>query len=375
MIREAFGLIYAGEESTNLRELVDNRAIAALPIGGKYRVIDLPLSNMVNSGIRNVGVITSRNYNSLVDHLGSGKYWGLSRKSDGLFVMTPFSSRGNTGIYRGKVEALKSSMDYIKRAKQEYAVLAGTSFIYGGTYDAMMKYHIESGADITALYHKADAASLADERFHEVYFDVAEDGRIKSLEINPALSLLNARSLKSYIIRKDVLVYLVEESVSKGEFKFSEGLLRNSLSRLKVMGFEHDGYVGTMNSVASYFEMNMDLLNVDIRKELFLAQNRIYTKIKDSVPAKYAEAAEVKNSLVANGCVIEGEVENSILFRGVHVGRDAVVKNSIVFSNTDIGGGADLEFTILDKDVNVRQNSRLVGNREFPMVIRKGGLV
>jgi len=375
MIREAFGIIYAGEEIPNLRELIDQRAIAALPIGGKYRAIDFPLSNMVNSDIRSVGVLVSRNYNSLMDHLGSGKAWDLSRKSDGLFILTPFSMRANPGIYRGKVEALKSSMDFLRRTRHEYGVLAGATSIYNFNYDEMMRFHIDSGADITALYHNVPPSHIVEEQYHEVFFDLSPEGRIRSLEVNPMQTSLTARSLKSYIIRKDILIFLVDDCCSKGEYKFSENLLRNNLGRMKIMGFEHKGYVGMLRSVPAYFDVNMDLLDEKVRDELFQVKNRIYTKTKDSVPAKYTLTADVKQSLVANECVIEGSVENSVLFRNVHVARGAKIRNSIVLPGTDIGEGADIEHIILDKNVSVRRGSRLAGSRSYPVVIRKGAMV
>jgi len=375
MIREAFGLIYAGEEVTSLRELVDSRTVGALPIGCKYRVVDFALSNMVNSDIRNVGVITSRNYNSLMDHLGSGKAWDLSRKSDGLFILTPFSLRENPGIFRGKVEALKSAMDYIRRSKQEYCVLCGETFVYNTTFDDMMRFHIDQGADVTVLYHRTPPDHRVDDKFYEVYLDIDEQSRVREIEVNPAQSALNERSMKAYILRKDIMIYLVEESFAKGGYKFSEDLLRSNLNRVKVVAYEHKGYVGSLSSVAAYFRLNMDLLNADIRSELFPSKNRILTKVKDSVPAKYAQSAQVRNSLIANGCIIEGEVEDSILFRDVHIAKGAKVKHSIINSNTEVATDSELEYTILDKNVSVRPNSRLVGNMDFPMVIRKGGVV
>ena len=375
MIRDAFGLIYAGEEINSLRELVDQRTVGALPIGGKYRVIDFPLSNMVNSDIRSVGIIVSRNYNSLMDHLGSGKDWDLSRKSEGLFILTPFSLRENPGTYRGKVEALKSSMNYFKRVHQEYCVLAGAASIYNFTYDEMMRFHIDSDADITILYHQITDDHVVYEGYHDVFLDLSEDGRVRGIEINPVLTTLTARSLKSYIVRKDILMYLVDECFSKGEYKFSENLLRNNVDRLRIMAYEHSGYVGALRSVSSFFNIHMDLLNARVSTELFPADNRIYTKTKDSVPAKYASSAEVKQSLIANGCIIEGSVEKSVLFRGIKIGKGAIVKNSIVFSGSQIDENASLEYVILDKDVTVKPNCRLIGSKDYPFVIRKGGIV
>ena len=375
MIREAFGLIYTGEELPNLRELVEERTVAALPIGGKYRTIDFPLSNMVNSDIRSIGVIVSRKYSSLMDHLGSGKAWDLSRKGEGLFILTPYSLRENPGIYRGKVEALRSSLDFVRRVRQEYCVLAGTSSVYNFDYSDMMRYHISSNADITALYHNVYPGYHVDDHYHEVFFDLTDEGRIMGMEVNPVLTKLTARSLKSYIIRKDILIYLVEECFSKGMYRFSENLLRNNLDRLRIMAYEHPGYVGLLRSVQSYYDVNMDLLNREVREELLQSKNRIYTKTKDSVPAKYMATANVSRSLVANECIIAGKIENSVIFRDVRIGKDAVVKNSVLLPSVEVGDGAILEHVILDKNVSVRSRSRLVGNDRFPVVVSKGGLV
>jgi len=375
MIRDAFGLIYAGEEITNLRELVDQRTVGALPICGKYRTIDFPLSNMVNSDIRSVGVIVSRNYNSLMDHLGSGKEWDLSRKGEGLFILTPFSLRENPGTYRGKIEAIKSSMDYLRRVRQEYCILAGATSIYNFVYDDMMRFHVESGADITALYHTVGENHEVDESYRDVFLELSDDGRVRGIEINPVLTYHTARSLKSYIVRKDILMYLVDECFSKGEYKFSENLLRNNVDRVKIMAYEHKGYVGMLRSTSAYFSINMDMFDAKIRDELFPSGNRIYTKAKDSVPAKYTVSADARQSLVANECIIEGRVEKSVLFRDVRVGKGAKVKNSIVLPGSKIEENADLEYVILDKNVTVRAHSRLVGSKDYPIVIRKGGLV
>ena len=375
MIREAFGIIYTGEETPTLRELIEQRTAAALPIGGKYRAIDFPLSNMVNSDIRSVGVIVSRNYNSLMDHLGSGKSWDLSRKSDGLFILTPFAMRENPGVYRGKVEALKSSMDFLRRTRHEYCVLAEATSVYNFNYDEMMGFHIESGADITALYHRVAPGHHAEEQYHQVFFDLTDEGRIRGLEVNPVQTALTAHSLKSYIVRKDILMYLIDDCYSKGEHNFSEDLLRNNLGRLRIMGFEHIGYVGMLRSVPAYFDVNMDMLDAEVREELFPAKNRVYTKTKDSVPAKYTREADVKQSLVANGCVIEGSVDTTVLFRDVHIGRGSRITNSILLSGTVIAEDVELEYVILDKNVSVRPGSRLVGTKDHPVVIRKGALV
>lgn len=375
MLRDTFGLIYAGEQNINLRELVYLRTVGALPVGGRYRAIDFILSNMVNSGIRNVGVIAQRSYHSLMDHLGSGKEWDLSRKNDGLFILPPFSSAENMGSYRGIVDAIKGVMSYISRSKQQYCVFSGSYTIYNMAFDDMVRYHLDTGADITMLYNEEESDDFRGERFNDVRLHLNDEGRLIDLEINAALSDSKKVGMDTYVIRKDLLEYLVEDCMSRGKYNFVSDLLMNNLNRIKIMGYKHGGYVGRLHSVASYYKLNMDFLNTDIQKDLFYGDNQIYTKIKDEVPAKYAKTSNVKNSLVANGCIIEGEVENSVLFRGVYVGKGTKIKNSIIMQNSEVYNNSDLEYVILDKSVNIRQGRRLIGDEVFPVIIRKGAIV
>ena len=375
MLRNTFGLIYAGEQNINLRELVYLRTVGALPVGGRYRAIDFILSNMVNSGIRNIGVIAQRSYHSLMDHLGSGKEWDLSRKNDGLFILPPFSSAENMGTYRGLVDAIKGVMGYISRSKQQYCILSGSYTIFNRTFDDMVEYHMDSGADITMLYNEEEADFFKGERYNDVRLHLNDDGRVIDLEINATTSDSKKVGMDTYVMRKDLLEYLVEDCMSRGKYNFVSDLLMGNLNRIKIMGYEHKGYVGRLHSVASYYKINMDFLNRDVQDHLFYSDNQIYTKIKDEVPAKYAKTSNVKNSLVANSCIIEGEVENSILFRGVYVGKGAKIKNSIIMQNSEIYNNSDLEYVILDKSVNIRQGRRLIGDEVFPVIIRKGAIV
>ncbi|MEA4854571.1 MAG: glucose-1-phosphate adenylyltransferase subunit GlgD [Christensenella sp.] len=375
MLRDTFGLIYAGEQNINLRELVYLRTVGALPVAGRYRTIDFILSNMVNSGIRNVGVIAQRSYHSLMDHLGSGKEWDLSRKNDGLFILPPFSSAENMGSYRGVVDAIKGVMSYILRTKQQYCVLSGSFTIYNRTFDDIVERHIDTGADITMLYNEEPQDAYKGERYNDVRLHVNVDGRVTDLETNASITDSTKVGMDTYVIRKDLLEYLVEDCASRGKYNFVSDLLMGNLNRLKIMAYEHKGYVGRLHSVASYYKLNMDFLDTEVQKDLFYSGNQIYTKIKDEVPAKYARSSKVKNSLVANGCVIEGEVENSILFRGVYVGKGAKIKNCIIMQNSEIYNNSNLEYVILDKSVNIRQGRRLIGDEGFPVIIRKGAIV
>ncbi|MEF9864410.1 MAG: glucose-1-phosphate adenylyltransferase subunit GlgD, partial [Christensenellaceae bacterium] len=211
--------------------------------------------------------------------------------------------------------------------------------------------------------------------YNDVRLHLNDDNRLIDLEINAALTDSKKVGMDTYVIRKDLLEYLVEDCMSRGKYNFVSDLLMNNLGRIKIMGYQHEGYVGRLHSVASYYKLNMDFLDVAVQKDLFYSGNQIYTKIKDEVPAKYAKTSNVKNSLIANGCIIEGEVENSILFRGVYVGKGAKVKNCIIMQNSEIYNNSDLEYVILDKSVNIRQGRRLIGDEVFPVIIRKGAIV
>ena len=375
MIRDAFGLIYAVEQNLNLRELVNTRSVGALPIGGRYRAIDFILSNMVNSGIRNVGVIAQKNYHSMMDHLGSGKEWELSRKKDGLFILPPFVSNENMGSYRGVVDAIKGVMSYIRRCTQKYCVLSGSYTIYNTVLDDAFAYHMDNNADITVLYSVEPKKQFDGERFQDLRLHMNEQGRVVDMEFNSMLSDSKKVGMDTYILRKDLLEYLVEDCVSRGKYNLVTDLLMPNLQKLNIFGFEHKGYVGRLHSVASYFKLNMDILNVDVQRDLFHNGNTIYTKIKDEAPAKYIGDVSVKNSLIANGCVIEGSVENSVLFRGVYVAKGVHIKNSLIMQDSEIFQNTLLEHVIIDKQVQIRSGRKLMGDKDFPVIIRKGAIL
>jgi glucose-1-phosphate adenylyltransferase len=266
-------------------------------------------------------------------------------------------------------------MDYIRRAKQEYCVLTGSFTIYNRVFDDMMKFHVDSGADLTILYNRLASESYEGDRHDDVRLNMDKNGVVTNIEVNSGQSKLDNASMDTYIIRKDLLIYLVEESVAKGEYFFVDDLIRGNLQRIKVMGFEHTDYVARMHSIAAYYKANMDFLDTKLQKALFRGRNRIFTKVKDEVPAKYIGDSRVTNSIVANGCIIEGSVEDSILFRGVYVGKGSGIKNSILLPGTEVNDNAELQYVVIDKNVSVRNRSRLIGNEEFPVVIRKGAMV
>ena len=374
-MKDVMGVIYTGENDARLRELTMTRAIAALPVLGRYRVIDFLVSSMVNGGMKNVGVIMQKNYHSLMDHLGSGKEWDLHGKNDGLYVLPPFLTRENVGVYSGMLDALRSNTNYLSRSKQEYLVLSGSNIIYNAKLDDLVRFHIDSGADITMMYIKVRPEHLEFSRSSDgnhCYLKVGEDKTIEDIEVNPNAANYPNLNMDCFIIKRTLLIHLVDQAIARGAKDLEGEVLRPYINSgaLKIMGYEFEGYYRRIETIKGFFKFNMDLLRHDVRKELF-GTHPVYTKTRDDAPALYRSGAEVKNSLVADGCVIEGSVENCVLFRGVHVGRGAKLKDCIIMQDSYIEEDVEMEDVILDKAVTVRAHGRLIGQRQYPIVIGK----
>ncbi|MCR5808964.1 MAG: glucose-1-phosphate adenylyltransferase subunit GlgD [Clostridiales bacterium] len=373
-MENAFGLIYTGDASMQLRELTFSRSVAAVPFGGRYRTIDFMLSDLVNTGIYNVGIIAQKNYHSLMDHLESGKEWDLHRKRDGLFVLPPFVTHDNTGVYKGTVDAIRSCMGYIRRASQKYVILMGSHTIYNTTYNEMIAEHIASGADITIMYNRVGDYDMS-EQFDDLRIAFDEDGRVTDLALNPVRPATEFASCDAFVMEKTTLEYLVEDAYAHALNDFTSDVLIKNVKNLNIRGWEFKGYVARINSLGSYYRHNMALLDKDVSKELFSSGHPIYTKIKDEFPASYVGEGQAVNSIVADGCMIEGRVENSVLFRGVHVAPGAVVRNSIIMQGSEIGENSSLDNMILDKNVTVGVERTLSGHGSYPVIIRKGSKV
>ncbi len=374
MKNDVFGLIYTGESSMQLRDLTYSRSVAAVPFAGRYRCIDFVLSNLVNTGITNVGIVCQKNYHSLMDHLGSGKEWELHRKHDGLFILPPFVTRDNTGIYRGTIDAYHSVMGYIRRSTQKYIILVGSHTIYNTTYDAMIKKHIESGAAITLMYNEV-GLHHPDDQFNELRFVLDKDERITDIQLNPNNPISQYSFCDTAIMEKATFEHLIEEAYSRGETDFIRDVLLKKVNEIPMYGWRYDGYIGCLSSLSSYFNHNMNVLKREVRADLFHRSHPIYTKSKDEVPARYVGDSNVKNSLVADGCVIEGEVENCVLFRGVHVGKGSKLKNCVVLQACHIEEDCEMSYAILDKGCTVRSGRKLAGYDSFPIIIRKGSVI
>ena len=373
-MNDVMGIVYTTNDLA-LRELTSQRAVAAVPVAGRYRIIDFTISNLVNSGVRKVGVIAQKNYQSLMDHLGTGKEWDLHTRNNGLFILPPFLTRENGGEYSGVVEALRANFDFLRRSQQKYVILTNSNFIMNASFEGMIEQHIDTGSDITLMYKKVEASDMEythSSSNNHSFVKVAEDGTVSDMEVNPNAATYDNMFLDTMIIKRTLLIHLMDQAVSHGSKSMEEEVLRPYIlsGALKIMGYRIDGYYRRIETIKNYFNFNLDLLNYDVRKELF-SSKPIYTKTRDEVPAIYRSGAQVKNSLVADGCVIEGTVENCVLFRGVHVARGAKLKNCIIMQDSYIEEFVELENVILDKAVTVRAHGRMIGQKQYPIVIGK----
>lgn len=375
MIKDTLGMIYTGEDSYHLRDLCSKRPIAAIPIWGRYRAIDFLLTNLVNSGVGNVGVIAQQNYNSLMDHLGSGKAWDLDRKRYGLRILPPYidSSSSSTG-YTGIVDALQRTMTYIRHAPQRYVILSGSSVLFKSTFDEALAQHVATNADITVFYKDATPAEMS-AMVDGDFIQLREDNRIWDFEINPASPHSNQVMMNVFILEKSLLEYLIGEAFAHNEHSFTEGILMKRVKDLRLYGYDYKGYVARLDSVQSYFKHSMKILEPEMRQEIFYESGSVYTKVKDEVPTRYENGSHVSNSMIADGCVIEGSVEDSILFRSVHIAPGAVVKNCVIMQGSEIQSGAVLENVVIDKSAIIRRDRHLVGQENYPVLIGKNAIV
>lgn len=371
MIHNAFGLIYAGDNNPSLKDLTFSRSVAAVPFGSRYRTIDFVLSSLVNSGVNSVGVIASKNYHSLMDHLGSGKEWDLHRKREGLFVLPPFMTKDSTGMFLGTVGAIRAALGYARRAPMEYCILCATRTVLNVDFTAMMEQHIASKADISILCAEG-APEKCEEQSRDLRLTLDENGRVTNMELDSYKPASTLRSCDIFILKKDLLAYLVEEAYAAGDYDFKRDVLLKKFSTLRIQGYKFDGFAARMDNVEHYFKANMALLRPEVRKSLFNPEQPVYTKVKDEPPTRYGRDSYVKNALLADGCVIEGTVENCILFRGVRVEKGAVVRNCILMQGAVVGENARMDYIIMDKGVSILPGRTLTGYENFPIIIRKG---
>lgn len=369
------GLILSGSGEDNLDKLTAKRTSAAVPVFGKYRAIDFTLSNMVNSGIINVGVLTQYNPRSLMDHLGSGKEWNLDRKRGGLFILQPFMSPENPKMhYEGTADALFQNLTYLRRSAEDFVLIGSGDHIYNTDYRDLFKFHLRNGADVTLLTKTVNKdLKLSD--YGQVITD--ENGRVTKIYEKVPEHHSNKIFLGVYFMNKSFLMELLYANVPNGKYDLLLDIIIPNLSKLRVFSYDFNNYWRNIKkSVKEYYDTNMDILKKEIRDELFYTPDRtIYTKLRDSAPPKININAQIKNSFIADGCIINGVVKNSILSRDIFVGAGAVIEDSIVLQGSVVEEGGIIRKTIIDKNVRVRSGKKMESMGNEISLIEKGAII
>lgn len=364
----AIGIILAGGNSNKMRELSDKRAIAAMPIAGSYRSIDFALSNMSNSHIQKVAVLTQYNARSLNEHLMSSKWWDFGRKQGGLYVFTPTVTADNSWWYRGTADAIAQNLDFLKNSHEPYVVIASGDGVYKMDFNRVLEYHIAKRADITVVC--TDSCEEDISRFGVVRMN--EEGRIEEFEEKPMVSMSRTISTGIYVLRRRLLIELLERSMQEERYDLVKDILIRYKNLKRIYGYRIHSYWNNIATVESYYKTNMDFLKPEVRNYFFRQDPMIGTKIDDLPPAKYNPGSNVKNSLIASGCIINGTVENSVIFKKVFVGNGCVIKNSIVLNDVYLGDHTHIENCIVESRGTIRANSHHCGEDKIKIVVEKG---
>ncbi len=362
---EVMGILFTNVHDEYLGELTAKRAIASIPFGARYRLIDFALSNLVNAGISKVGVITKSNYQSLMDHIGSGKYWDLDRKKGGLFILPPYNT-AESGFSDSKIDALGGIMTFLRRSSEKYIVMCDANVVTNIDIDAVIQYHKEKKADVTFVY-KSGAGSNNDR--DKISFKVLKSGAIKDIRVDDSKS--SNYSLQILVLEREKLIELIKEAQSKNLKHLTKDVFMAKENELKYFGFKANTYATVIDSRETYVKANLDLLDPKVRAELFCSERPIYTKNRDNMPAKYGIEAKVSNSLVGDGAEIHGTVKNSIIFRDVTIGQGAVIENCILMQGCTVEDNAVLKFIAADKNSVISADSSINGNKNYTVIIPK----
>lgn len=363
------GIIFSNLHENLISQLTELRTMGAVPFGGRYRLIDFPLSNMVNSGINKVGVITKTNYQSLTDHLGAGKAWDLSRQRNGLFILPPFMDPSD---YANRVKTFNAIMPFLKNSSEEYVVISDCDVVCNIDFQQVFEKHLATGADITLVY-KRDVLPPKLQEPTVLSFDAK--GRVVDVLIDPANTGICSYYMNIMLIKRELLMKLVNQCISRNTMSFKRDIIQGEYKNLAIYGYEFKGFAPVITSMSDYFGANMSLKSKEVRDDLFNGSRPIYTKVRDDCPTKYGLGSKVSNSLIGNGCNIEGEVDNCVLFKGVHIGKGTKVSNCVIMQDTRIGANCSLSYVVVDKDVIVRDDKTLAGQPSYPVYIGKLSVV
>ena len=361
----AIGIILAGGNNNRMRELSNKRAIAAMPIAGSYRAIDFALSNMANSHIQKVAVLTQYNARSLNEHLSSSKWWDFGRKQGGLYVFTPTITRDNSLWYQGTADAIYQNLSFLKNSHEPYAVIASGDGIYKLDYNKVLEYHIAKRADVTVVCTTCKDQSQV-ERFGVLRMN--EDCRIEEFEEKPIVSSYNTVSTGIYVIRRRQLIELIERAAQEGRHDFVNDILIRYKNLKRIYGYKIDNYWNNISTAEAYYQTNMDFLKPEVRDFFFRQYPDVYSKVEDLPPAKYNPGSSVSNSLVASGSIINGEIENSIIFKQAYVGNNCKIKNSIILNDVYIGDNAVIENCIVESHSTINPDEHIGDENEIRII-------
>ncbi len=364
----AIGIILAGGNNHRMKELSQKRAIAAMPIAGSYRSIDFSLSNMSNSNIKKVAVFTQYNARSLSEHLGSAKWWDFGRKQGGLSVFTPAVTAVNSNWYRGTADSIYQNISYLKNSHEPYVVIASGDCVYKMDYNKVLEYHIQKKADITVVC-KEMGKEVSVERFGTLKMN--EESRIEEFEEKPIVAKTSTISCGIYVIRRRLLIEMIERCAMEDRYDLVKDVLIRYKDQKRIFGYKIKDYWKNIASVEDYFATNMDFLRPEIRDYFFKTHPDIYSKVDDLPPAKYNYGANVRNSLISSGCIINGEVENSVIFKKSFIGNNCVIKNSIILNDVYIGDNTYIENCIVESRDTIKANSHHKGEDGIKIVLER----
>ena len=362
------GIILAGGNNSRMQELSNKRAIAAMPIGGSYRSIDFALSNMSNSHVQTVAVLTQYSARSLNEHLSSSKWWDFGRKQGGLFVFNPTVTVDNSWWYRGTADAMYQNINFLKKRHEPYVIITSGDCIYKLDYNKVLEYHIEKKADITVVCRDMEAGTNV-ERFGTIRMN--EESRIEEFEEKPLQAKTNTISCGIYVVRRRLLIEMIEKCAEEDRYDFVRDILIRYKDLKRIYGYKIKDYWRNIASVDDYYSTNMDFLKADVRNYFFKQYPDVYSKVDDLPPAKYNPGSQVRNSLVSSGCIVNGVVENSVIFKKSYIGNNCVIKNSIILNDVYIGDNTHIENCIVESRDTIRANSYFVGEGEVKIVVER----
>ena len=362
------GFIFAGTLEDKIPELASSRTTASIPIGGKYRLIDFALSNMSNSGINNVGIVAKSNFMSLMDHVGSGSAYDLSKRRSNLTILPPYGGKAFSSF----VETIYNMHGYIEHGREEYILISQGNLVTNFDYTDVFEFHSKKNSDITFIYNHGPVPAGYE---HPITIDVADDGRVKQVFVKPETGKGEYDQLfGTILLRKDLLMREIRNALSINQLDIKR-IIQKSIEKYNVYAYENKGYCAAIRTINDYFAFNMDLMKKEVRDELFNPKRPIYTKVRDDAPSRYGLTSCVKNSIIAQGCVIDGEVENCVISKGVYVGEGAKISNCIIMQDTKIGSNTKLNYVIIDKDVVIKDGRSLMGFDSYPIYIAKKSVV